>query len=151
MTGNISDFDRKIFSGVYKTILEDCRTPLATDLAAALSCPEEEVKESFRRLADEHYFLLQKYSGEVLMAFPFSAVSTPFTVEAGERSWYANCAWDSLGIISVLDEDARVKASCPCCGEAMTLRVENGSLVEGDGIVHFSVPARDWWKNVVYT
>jgi hypothetical protein len=32
------------------------------------------------------------------MLNPFSAVETPHRVEAGGRSWFANCAWDALGI-----------------------------------------------------
>jgi len=151
MAEGLSDFDKKVFLSVYDSLLQDCRTPLAADIAAALSCSEGEAREAFKRLAEGHYFLLQKYSGEILMAFPFSAVSTWYAVESGHRSWYANCAWDALGIIAVLEEDARVKTSCPCCGEAMTLRVENDKLVEGDGVIHFAVPARKWWENVVFT
>lgn len=151
MAGSMNDFDKKVFTAVYDSLLEKCHTPLAAELAQGLSSSEEEVKKSFRRLAEEHYFLLQKRSGEVLMAFPFSAVPTSYLVAAGNRSWHANCAWDALGIIKVIEADARIKTSCPCCGEAMTLRVENGKLAEGDGVIHFTVPARQWWENVVFT
>ena len=151
MAGSMNDFDRKVFTAVYDSLLENCHTPLAAELAQGISSSEEEVKKSFRRLAEAHYFLPQKRSGEILMAFPFSAVPTGYEVKAGNRSWYANCAWDALGIIKVIEADAQVKTSCPCCGEAMTLRVENGKLVESDGVIHFAVPARKWWENVVFT
>ena len=52
MADSMSDFDKKVFDNIYDTILKDCHTPLAAELAQGISSSEEKVKKSFRRLAD---------------------------------------------------------------------------------------------------
>lgn len=56
---------------------------------------------------------------------------------------------DALGIIAKLHGDGRVLASCRTSGEAMELSVRDGVLA-GRGIVHFVVPARRWWEDIVF-
>jgi hypothetical protein len=77
------------------------------------------------------------------MAEPFSAVPTAFAVRAGDRRWWANCAWDALAIPPLVGVDAVVETACPDCGEALTDR--------GDAVAHFAVPARDWWRSIGFT
>ncbi|GAC1618994.1 MAG: hypothetical protein PVS2B2_04300 [Candidatus Acidiferrum sp.] len=93
--------------------------------------------------------LVLQPSGEVLMANPFSAVPTPFVTEVGARRWFGNCIWDSLGILATLQADGRVLTSCGCCGDSMVLNLRGGMLT-GDGIVHFAIPARHWWDDIVF-
>jgi hypothetical protein len=121
------------------------------EAAAALERTTREVNLSLRRLADAHILVLQKGSGEILMAAPFSAVPTAFLVKVGDRRYYGNCIWDALGIPSMLKQDATVNASCGCCGTAMTLEVANGSLVHARGLAHFAVAAARWWDDVVFS
>jgi hypothetical protein len=51
----------------------------------------------------------------------------------------------------MLGQDARILAACGDCGEAMQLSIEGGKLAPAEGIIHFSIPARRWWENIVYT
>ena len=100
--------------------------------------------------------VLQEEDQEILMANPFSAVPTPFLVEVGERSWWGNCIWDALGIGAMVKGDPRITTGCGDCNDAMVLEVRDGALhleggEPGDGIIHFSVPARRWWDNVKFT
>lgn len=83
------------------------------------------------------------------MAEPFSAVPTAFHVEVGAHAWWGNCIWDALGIAALLHQDARIVTACGCCNDAMSVAIRNGKLAEAAGVVHFAIPARDWWKNVV--
>ncbi len=121
------------------------------ETAAALSRTHEEIAASFRQLADEHLLVLQRDGGEILMLPPYSAVPTPFVVESGGRSYFANCIWDALGVPAMLKRDALIETSCACCGSAARLRVEGGALAESAGLVHFALPAARWWDNVVFT
>jgi hypothetical protein len=93
---------------------------------------------------------LQKGSGEVLMANPFSAVPTPFLVKIGDRSYYGNCIWDAMGIPAMLQQDATIEASCGCCSTAMNLKVTNGLIGEAHGIAHFAIPAAHWWDDIIF-
>jgi hypothetical protein len=76
--------------------------PTIARTASALSTPPDDVEASLQRLADGHVLVLQRGTGEILMANPFSAVPTPFLVRSGDRSWYGNCIWDALGIPAML-------------------------------------------------
>lgn len=143
--------DKEVRRHVYEHTAREELPPAAAATAAALSVSPPEVKASFRRLAAAHVFHLQSEGDEILMAYPFSAVPTSFVVKSAGRSYYANCVWDALGIPVMLRQDARVEASCGCCGTAMNLGVVNGSLEEAEGVVHFALPAARWWDNIVFT
>src|SRR3712207_8826731 len=64
----------------------------------------------FRSLHDAHALVVDD-DGELLMAAPFSAVPTPFGVEAAGRRWHANCAWDAFGGCAALHADGDRKST----------------------------------------
>ena len=78
-------------------------------------------------------------------------VPTPFTVDGDGRSWFANCAWDAFGIPILVGVDAVISTTCQDCDGRIVYRVENGSLVDAHGVVHFGVPAAKWWDNIGFT
>ena len=143
-------FDKVVRSHVYDCVMREGLPPTIVETSSALSRLSDDVRTSFQRLADGHILVLQKGSGEVLMANPFSAVPTPFFVKAGGRSYYGNCIWDAMGIAAILKQDATIEASCGCCSTAMNLRITNGSLEEACGIAHFAIPAAHWWDDIVF-
>ena len=150
MTTPIEDRDVHVRAAVYDTAMSTGSPPAAVDLAAQLGIPLAEVRDSLERLAAGRALVLQPNSREVLMANPFSAVPTPFAVRAGGRLYFGNCIWDALGIPAMLHADGEVIASCGCCGEAMTLAVADQRLEPASGVVHFAIPAKRWWDDIVY-
>jgi hypothetical protein len=143
--------DLQVRAAVYDSVMMRSRPFMAGELSQALDLPLAEAKASLERLAAGRVLVLQPESREVLMAPPFSAVPTPFTVLAAGRVYFANCIWDALGIPAMLACDARVETSCGCCGEGMSLAVENGALPSPEGLVHFAIPARRWWEDIVFS
>jgi Alkylmercury lyase len=149
------DLKNRVRVRLYQLFLELGRCPSSEEVATALQCNVSDVSAAFRALADAHMLVLQPGSGEILMANPLSAVPTPFVVETqadtGFRSWYGNCIWDALGVIAMLQRDGRVLTSCGCCGESMTVNVRNGAAeAKPSGIVHFAIPAKRWWDDIVF-
>ncbi len=142
--------DARIRLFVYNHFVDEGRAPAQTEVAERLNLPSAEVAAAFERLADGKALVLQSASREVLMAEPFSAVPTPFEVEVVGRRYWGNCIWDALGIPAMLARDAVVCTSCGDCGEAMELTVEDGRLLPAEGVVHYLVPARRWWEDVVF-
>jgi hypothetical protein len=142
--------DREVRHHVYDYVMREGLPPTTVETSAALARSPDQVRASFQRLADGHILVLQKGSGEILMANPFSAVPTPFLVKAGSRSYYGNCIWDAMGIPAMLKQDATIEASCGCCSTAMSLKVTNGSLEEARGLTHFAIPAAHWWDDIVF-
>ena len=86
------------------------------------------------------------------MLNPFSAVETPHRVESGGRPWFANCAWDALGIPAALHADGRVRSGCPDCGELLELEVRDGVLARGAGAARpLRRPRPQWWDDIGFT
>lgn len=106
--------------------------------------------ESMKRLAAARMLVLQPETDEILMAGPFSAVPTPFRVTLDAFSCYGNCIWDALGIAAMLRKDASIETSCGDCGAATCIGVRDGK-VSGDGFMHFALPPRMWWQDIVFT
>ncbi|HVB65760.1 MAG TPA: organomercurial lyase [Nitrolancea sp.] len=86
------------------------------------------------------------------MANPLSAVPTPYMVRVNGRTLYANCAWDALGIPAMLAADALVEAQTDPRGEPVSYSIEGGELRADDRlIVHFPLPFRVWYDDLVHT
>ena len=145
-----SDLDARLRRFVYRHIIRRETSPTVADLAKALSCSTKRIRGSLSRVSESHAFMLQE-NGELWRAAPFSCIPTSFPVKVGKRSWFANCIWDALGIPAMLGEDARIEASCGCCNDQMPVEVKGGRLIAGKGLIHIAVPAREWYKDVVFT
>lgn len=143
-------FDQEVRRYVYDQTMKVGAPPTIVDTATALSVTPANVQASFQRLADTRTLVLQRDTGEILMANPFSAVPTPFLAQVDERSYFGNCIWDVMGIPAMVKRDAVIQASCGDCGTAMKLRIINGSLEPALGIAHFALPATQWWADIVF-
>jgi len=142
--------DEQVRRYVYGVALSTGAPPTVSALSDFLRLARDEVEASLRRLADAHVLVLQPDRTEILMAAPFSAVPTPFLVRAGEISCFANCIWDALGVAAMLHQDAQIDTSCQDCGGPMSVEVR-ADAVSAEGLVHFAVPAKEWWADIVFT
>jgi hypothetical protein len=143
--------DIQVRASIYDAIFSDGAIPPAAAVARVLARAPDKVAAAFRRLAERHIIVLQAGSNEILMANPFSAVPTPFQVEAGGRTYWGNCVWGALGILAMLKQDRRLVTGCGDCNAAMAVTVRDGALADAPGVGHFSVPAKQWWDNIVFT
>jgi alkylmercury lyase-like protein len=149
--GDTQAFDREVRRQVYDHTMSRLKPPLVVEIARAMGASEAQIRAAFQRLADAHILVLQNESGEILMANPFSAVPTPFLVHTERGDAWGNCIWDALGIPAMLDTDARIVTGCGDCNESMALEIKGQQLASGEGIVHFSMPAKRWWDNIKFT
>jgi len=144
-------FDAQVRRIVYDAFLTKGQPPNFTEVEDVLGLSVSMVKDAYKRLAEGHILVLQPESGEILMANPFSSVPTPFQVVAEDQSWWGNCIWDALGILAMVGRNGQVRSSCPDCGEGLHLTVRSGELENTSLIAHFSVPANQWWDDIVFT
>jgi DNA-binding transcriptional MocR family regulator len=146
------DFDTTVKLNIYETIAQTTQAPTSRDVAKALGASLQEIEDAFERLHKKR--LLVPEPGDlsrIRMAPPFSGVQTPFRVKVQDRVYYANCAWDALGIPAALHQDAVVEASDGHSGEPMTLEVRDGQPVPQQCVIHFAVPAAQWWDDIIHT
>jgi hypothetical protein len=134
---------------IYDEIVRTGEAPTLATLARLVGARLDDVRASLRRMHEGHMLVLQS-TGEILMAHPFSTVPTPFITEVEGRRWFGNCIWDGLGIIAALHSDGIVLTSCATSGERLELTVRGGALT-GEGVVHFALPARQWWDDIVFS
>ena len=140
--------DLELRHWIYATLAATGRAPTRADVAARI---DDDADGPLRDLHDAHMIVLG-HDGEISMALPFSNHPTGHRVTSDTGAWWANCAWDSLAIPAALATNATVEATWLDTGEAVDLAVVDGR-VEGDtdGFVHFRVPARHWWDDIVET
>jgi hypothetical protein len=85
------------------------------------------------------------------MAHPFSAIPTPYPVKTGNLTYYANCAWDALGIPALLRVDSITETVCVDCQDSLTIGITGDNLIGSDYVIHFSVPPRHFYDDVGFT
>jgi hypothetical protein len=130
-------FDVRLRQFIYRHFIQKEKAPGTHEMAAALKCNARDISAGLRRLSQSHAIVVEE-SGE-------------FPVEIGPRRYWANCVWDALGIPAMLRHDGVIRSSCGCCNLAMTLKVEKGKVASARGIIHFAVPARHWYQDIVFT
>lgn len=141
--------DRAVRFEVYRSLADTGLAPDAAELAA-LAGGADAAAASLRRLHDAHALVLDG-DGALRMALPFSAVATDHRVVSDGGTWWANCAWDSLAIPIALDIDATIQATWLDTAEPVGLAVVDGELTDPTGFIHFEIPARRWWDDIVET
>ena len=136
---------------VYNYILEHERPPSVAETATGLNIALERAQTAYEWLNQKHALFLEPGSSTIRIANPFSGIPTDFRVQVNSHSYWANCAWDSLGVLAALHSDGQIEAKCTDTQEAVTLRVEGGQ-VHGQGeIVHFPLPFQHWYDDLILT
>lgn len=147
----ITEFDLKIRFQIYHFIAELCTFPTPQGIASLLSVSKDEVVESFYRLHTHHMIFLEPGGETIRIANPFSAVPTRYKVKAENKEWWANCAWDSLGIAAALNVDVNIEAVYPDTEEMVEFQVWDGSFDGKNHVVYFGLPFRQWYDDLVFT
>lgn len=146
----MDDADIAVRNATYRRFVELGRAPTAAEVGTAIGRQVADIREAWRRLHNAHALVLNA-DGEIRMVNPFSAVETPFVVEADGRSWYANCGWDAFGIGAALHVDCIIDTDCADCHESLRIEVRDGRPSREDLVFHVLVPAASWWDDIGYT
>ena len=134
---------------MYASFRAKSQAPTPDVLAEVTGSRRAAVISALRALADEHCLVLLPDGESIWMAHPFSGVETDFRVTLGDHHWFANCVWDGLSILALFG-DGSLDTHSPATGEALRFDVVSGA-VQGEGLVHFLVPARRFWDDIGYT
>ena len=111
----------------------------------------EEAGSLYRELHARHALFLEPGTLKIRMANPFSGVPTDFSVHANGKTYFANCAWDMLGIPAALHSDAVIEAVCAESRKAIPLEVRDGAVTAGEGKIHFLLPFARWYQDMAFT
>ena len=147
MALNHASLHHAIISG----FLDREHPPTIAELAMGFGCDSSLVRTSLRALAEHHGAVLHPQSDEVWVAHPFSAAPTTCVVRAGTKRWWGNCIWCSLGIAHLAGGTAQIETRLGALDDTVTIRLEHGEILDTDLVVHFPIPMRNAWDNVLYT
>jgi len=136
---------------VYQHFADMARPPLVDEIASQFALTHEEAASAYEELHQRHALYLRPGTHDILMANPFSGVETPFRVRANGKTYFANCAWDSLGIPATLHADAEIGAACAQSGDPIRLSVTDQQVQNSDALVHFLIPFREWYNDLTFT
>lgn len=147
----MTDEQKRIRLFVYEFVLQFDRCPTLNEIAEQAGLTPLATQDVLERLEDYSAIVLSPRSPNLWLVDPFAALPTPYPVIAGEHRWYGMCVWDALGILALAGADGRAPTRCPVSGVELELRVDRGVLAPTTAIVHFAVPAADWWKHLGFT
>src|SRR5262249_16494204 len=125
--------------------------PTASEVAGVVSSSVPEIRETFARLRTQRVLVLQPDGESIRMAPPFSGVPTQHRVTSEGIPYFANCAWDALGIPAALHKPAVVHWRCEQSHEPFELAVGEDGPGDCDWLFHCVVPAAHWWDDIVFT
>lgn len=146
-----NDIDTQIRVFVYDHLMAHGNPPAVAEIASHLSLTLENAKTRLAGLRIGKTILVHPVTGEIWMAGPFSSSRTQYRVIGSRTSWWANCAWDMLGVAMIAGESVRIDTSCTDCDDPWTLTAPTHAPPAQEGIVHFLLPARKWYEDIGFT
>lgn len=148
-----SDLAQDVRKYVFDQFLEHAVPPVLEEIMERLRLGRTQAFEALQALEAARHLKLVPGTQRILMAFPFSAVATPFRVERrGGRQYFANCAWDAVAFHAMLGEAIRIESRCHDCAEPIGVQLGDGAKVSATGpLVYLSLPASQWWNDIVNT
>ena len=138
---------------VYSHFAETARPPRVEETSAHFNISIEDAGELYQVLNDRHAFFLEPGTLAIRMANPFSGISTDFKVHANGKTYFANCAWDMLGIPAALHCDAVIDAVCTESHQRVEIQIQHGDLrfTNDDLRIHFPLPFVRWYDDLIFT
>jgi hypothetical protein len=136
---------------IYDDMVSNGVPPTAARIGQHFGVNAVDAKRELAALKIGKTVLVHPITGEIWMAGPFAASATPYRIVGAKQSWWANCAWDMLGVAAIVNEPVQLVASCCDCGEQFMLDASPARGVESDWLVHFLLPARRWYEDIGFT
>jgi hypothetical protein len=122
--------------------------PTLSEISEHFDVTRSTAREELAALKIGKTILVHPESGEIWMAGPFASAKTDYEVVSGDRNYYANCAWDMLGIPMILNAPGQAHTKCADCGSPMTIDCDPSHPPAENAVVHFLVPARHWYEDI---
>ena len=145
------EFPTRVKLAVYRSFAATGQRPDLEQVSATVGSSESEVRLAYRQLAEERLLVLEPDGRSIRMAPPFSGIPTQHAVDSEGIRYYANCAWDALGVPAALRRPGTITSRCEQSGEPLILEVEDDWPPVSDWLFHCPLPASEWWSDIVFT
>jgi hypothetical protein len=138
---------RAVYQQFLRLFAQTGRPPTSEALASAINLSDPAaINHHLHQLETIGSIYRHPVSGQIVSAYPFSAIPTAHRVTlGGNPAVYAMCAIDALGMPFMFDRDAVIHSSCQQCGKELTVHITNGTIstaIPGEiVVVYASAPA----------
>jgi hypothetical protein len=136
---------------IIKGIIDNGFAPTIEGLADILKSDPEEVVKKLYDLQDYHGVVLHPDKPKVWVIHPFSLAPTNFYVKSKKGNWWGNCGWCSLGVAALLNDDVKITTTIGAETKQVEITIIDGVLQEKNYFIHFPIPMKNAWDNVIYT
>ncbi len=139
---------------IFEHFLEHAAPPVVEQVMNEFSLSRPSAAAVLGDLEASRHIALVKGTARILMAFPFSAVATPFRVTTRGRSYYANCAWDAIAFHAMLGDDVRVDSFCHHCAAPIQIELKAGRVTHvypPESLVYLALRPTEWWSDIITT
>src|SRR5437899_10890399 len=129
MAGSPGDaLARDVRKYVFDHFLEHAVPPVLEQIMERYHLERPDAFAVLKALEEARHLKLVPGAQRILMAFPFSAVATPFrtTRPVIGRRYYANCAWDAVAFDTMLREIVRTESRCHHCTKPISIELAGG-------------------------
>jgi hypothetical protein len=143
--------DARVHRALVASIVAHGHAPDNEALAGALGVSRQEIDAALRRLADGHGLVLHPDRVAPWIVHPFSLSPTNVWVAGARDGWWAPCLWCALGIAALVPPPLTIHARIGGEAEPIAIEIDHtGFVVGGDLLVHFALPPRRAWDNVIH-
>lgn len=136
---------------ILKHIIDHGFAPSVDSLAEIFQTNSEDVIKALHELQEYHGVVLHPHQPNIWVIHPFSLAPTNFYVTSKKGEWWGNCAWCSLGIAALLQEDVKIRTIIGAETKQIEINIIDGDIQEKNYFVHFPIPMKNAWDNVIYT
>jgi len=153
-TVNAGTLPQRVRLFIFEHLLEHAAPPVVEQVMDRFSLSRHVAGEVLRDLEAARHIALVRGTERILMAFPFSAIATPFRVTVNGRTYFANCAWDAIAFHVMLDAEVRVDSFCHHCAAPIQIELRGGRATRVDPpetLVYLALRPAEWWQDITTT
>jgi hypothetical protein len=132
-------------------IIENGFAPSPEQLAKSLGARKQDIIKGLYDLQEYHGVVLHPHEPKVSVIHPFSLAPTNFYVQSAKGEWWGNCAWCSLGIAALINDDVKITTTIGAHSRQIEINIIDEDIQEKDYLIHFPIPMKNAWDNVIYT
>ena len=139
---------------IFERFLAHAQAPVVEELMSEFSLSRDEVTAVLHELVAARHIALVPGSARILMAFPFSAITTPFRVRTRGNTYFANCAWDAVAFHAMLASDVDIESFCYHCAAPIRIELRDGRATRvepAETVVYLALRPTEWWEDIVTT
>lgn len=144
---------------MYDTIARRGRPPASTEIGAHFGITPADARGAIADARLGKTLFPDPHTGEIAIAGPVAGAPSSYRVISEGVTWFANSAWDMLGVSAMFMKEVSIETRCADCGDFVKFLLDPLAFpafrfprgADPNPIVHFHMPVRQWQEDVAAT